>query len=407
MSKMRNLLVLGVLAFMVVACAGRATPTPALSAGPISVSDIFEISWQWAEQIESEPAGQSVVPDPANYTLLFLPDGTLRVRADCNTGTGTYKLEGNKLVLELGAMTVAMCPPDSLHDQFLALLGQVDTAAMDKSRLVLALKGEAGRMVFDYGGPAGDATSVPVSASIDPGSVVLDTMGLPFTYQPALVPATAYDDTQSPGPTGLPEHVQAKFVPGSDDLPLPEDGQSGDPVIYLIPVEAYKQLWEGAGNPSVAITLEHLQAILAERPSPVPPFGMPVLPFEEVSGVNDLAVQGEYLDLGPASGVRFVGRFVQDATPVTNEGLRYIFQGLSSDGTVLVAFFYPVTTADLANPEDVTAAEQEDAVSNLERYLSGKVEVLDLLEDGEWEPALSQLDAVLSSLTFETAGAGR
>jgi hypothetical protein len=150
-----------------------------------------------------------------------------------------------------------------------------------------------------------------------------------------------------------------------------------------------------------------LQAILAEHPSPVPPFGMPVLPFEEVDGVNDLAVQGEYLDLGAASGVRFVGRFAQDANPVTNEGLRYIFQGFSHDGDYLISFFYPITTDALASPEDVTAAEQEDAVSNLEWYLSGKVEVLNLLEDEEWGPDLSLLDAVLRSLTFERAGAGR
>jgi heat shock protein HslJ len=396
MNKMHYLVLLGVLALIPVACAEQATPMP--SPGPISVSDILEISWQWAQLVETEPAGQAVVPDPASYTLLFMPGGTLHVTADCNTGSGSYALKGNNLTLDLGPMTMAACPPDSLHDQYLALLGQVETAAMDKSRLVLGLKDDAGHIVFNYGGPAGIPEAEPTPAGglgFDLESVVLDTMDFPYALQPSLVPATPYDDTQPPGPTGLPEHIEINFGAVS-----PQGKRPGEPVIYIIPVAAYRQLWEGAGNPSVTNAFEHLQAILAERPLPVPPFGMPVLPFEEVGGVNDLAIQGEYLDLNAGSGVRFVGRFVQDANPVSNEGLRYIFQGFSNDGKYLIAFYYPVTTAQLPNREDVSADEQQAAVSNPETYLRGKVEMLNALAAEDWDPNLSTLDAVFASLTI-------
>jgi heat shock protein HslJ len=128
MSKMHGFLLFGLLALILAACGGQAIPTPV--PGQISVTDIFEISWRWAELIEPEPAGQSLVPEPA-YTLLFMPGGPLFVQAGCNAATGSYRLEGNQLTLELEATTTTRCSPESRSDQFLDLLGQVDRAAMD------------------------------------------------------------------------------------------------------------------------------------------------------------------------------------------------------------------------------------------------------------------------------------
>jgi heat shock protein HslJ len=402
MSNLRGLVLLGLLALILASCGGQPVPTPV--PGQISVADIYEISWQWAELAEAEPAGQSLVPDPENYTLLFLPGGPLFVQAGCNAASGSYQLEGNQLTLELEETTSASCSPESLSDQFLELLGRVDTAAMDKDRLVLYLEQDAGHMTFDYGGPAGAPKAEPTpAASPTPGSpgIALDTMGLPYAWQPNLVPASPYDESQPPGPTGLPEHIQINFGVGSGDR------VSGDPVIYIIPVQDYLQQWEAAGNPAVSLALEHLQAILAERPSPVPPFGMPVLPFEEVGGVNDLAVQGAYLDLPAASGVRFVGRFAQDANPVSNAGLRYIFQGFTPDGDHLVTFFYPVATSALPSQEEVSIEEQARAASDYMAYLDETVERLNALGDDQWDPNLSTLDSVLGSLDLGVAGASQ
>jgi heat shock protein HslJ len=402
MSKLRQAVLFSVLVLVMASCGEQAIPTPI--PGRISVSDIFEISWRWAELVETEPAGESAVPEPENYTLLFMPGGPLYVQADCNTATGSYRLEGNQLSLELEAVTSAACQPESLADQFLELLGRVDTAAMDKGRLVLSLKEDTGRMAFDYGGPAGAPKPGPTpagSTTADAPTITLDTMGLPHAWQSNLVTASPYDESQPPGPTGLPEHIQVNF--GAD----PKNRQPGDPVIYIIPVEHYLQQWEAAGDPSVSLALEHLQAILAEKPSPVPPFGLPVLPFEEVAGVNDLAVQGRYLDLDAASGVRFVGRFAQDASPVSNAGLRYIFQGLTPDGEYLVTFYYPVTTSTLPSPEEVPPGEQERAASDFMDYLAETVERLNGLGEDQWDPDLSTLDSVMGSLTLGAPDAGQ
>jgi heat shock protein HslJ len=114
-----------------------------------SGADIAGVEWQWRELVETEPASQSLVPQPENYTLVLQPDGTLAIQADCNKVSGSYTLEGNALTIALGPATMAFCGEESLDQQYLELLGTVDSYAIEEGRLVLTLKDNAGRMTFD------------------------------------------------------------------------------------------------------------------------------------------------------------------------------------------------------------------------------------------------------------------
>jgi heat shock protein HslJ len=385
----------GLVLLVAIACGSSPMPEPTTEAVPVSAADITDVVWWWSELIETDPAVGSVVPNPEHYTLLFHSDGTLEIQADCNLASGAYRLDGGSLSIELGPSTMAFCGEQALDQQYLALLSDVGSAALEAGRLVLDLNGDAGQMVFVDGGlvelpPAGGGVG------IDPVTVALDTMGLPYSWQANLVPAIPYDDSQPLGPVGLPEHIQVSF--GAD----PQNQRPGDPVIYIIPVEAYIRLWEAHGDPFVTIVLEELWNLLDARPDPSPTAGMPVLPVEQLAGTNDLAVQGSYLDLGGGDGVRFVGRFVQGPNPVTNDGLHYVFQGFSKDRQYLIAFFYPVTTGILPYAEDLSADEQEHADSDLEAYMEEKVGVLNALALSDWDPDLSILDYQLGSLSFET-----
>jgi heat shock protein HslJ len=405
MKKLSALVVVVLLAGLLVACAGTPAPAgpsptapPAATAvGPVGAS-ITDVVWQWQELIEASPAGQSVVPNPDAYALVFRPNGTYYLQADCNSGSGTYGLEGDRLALDLGGLTMAVCPPESLHDLYLQKLGQVDRYAVEDGRLALILAKDAGRMLFGNAGPAQQAAGS--GPAIDPASVSLDTEALGYTYQVDLVPASPYDESQPPGPQGLPEHIQIH-------LAAREPASGSEPVIYIIPVAAYEGMWESNANSAVTHALEHLGALLDSRPIPVPPFGLPALPFEEIgAGANDLAVQGKYLDLAAGSGLRYVGRFSQDANPVTNADLRYIFQGFSDDGQYLIAFYQPVTSAALPGPDEVSAQERERASADLEGYLEEKSAALDALGPADWEPDLSALDAMIASLRFAAPATG-
>jgi heat shock protein HslJ len=120
-----------------------------------SHGSITGIQWQWAELTETDPASQSVVPDPENYVLVLNDDGSANIKADCNQLQWTYTLDGTSLTFStLGPSTMAFCGDDSLDQLFLSKLGMGGTVSVEDERLVLELNENAGRMVFDNGGPA-------------------------------------------------------------------------------------------------------------------------------------------------------------------------------------------------------------------------------------------------------------
>ena len=120
-----------------------------------SPGEITGIQWLWAELTETEPAAQSVVPDPENYVLVLNADGSASLKADCNMVSWTYTLEDSSLTFNtLGPSTLAYCGDDSLDQQYLGLLGKGGTVSLEDDRLVLELNENAGRMVFNNGGPA-------------------------------------------------------------------------------------------------------------------------------------------------------------------------------------------------------------------------------------------------------------
>ena len=120
--------------------------------------EITGIQWQWAELTETEPASQSVVPDPENYVLVLNADGSANLKADCNVVLWTYTLEGSSLTFNtLGPSTLAYCGDDSLDQQYLGLLGNGGTVSVEEGRLALELNEDAGRMVFNNGGPVESA----------------------------------------------------------------------------------------------------------------------------------------------------------------------------------------------------------------------------------------------------------
>ena len=126
----------------------------AVAAWAQSPGEITGIQWQWAELTETEPAGQSVVPDPENYVLVLNADGSANLKADRNMVAWTYTLEGDSLTFNtLGPSTLAFCGDESLDQLFLSKLGMGGTVSVEDGRLALELNENAGRMVFNNGGP--------------------------------------------------------------------------------------------------------------------------------------------------------------------------------------------------------------------------------------------------------------
>ena len=126
----------------------QATAQPASLLSPVSQADLVAETWQWVGLVETTPASQSVVPNPENYTLNFNQDGTVNVKADCNSSQGTYLLSGDKLTITLGPTTLMECAPGSLYSQYLQLLGESAGIGMAYDNLVITLANNAGEMHF-------------------------------------------------------------------------------------------------------------------------------------------------------------------------------------------------------------------------------------------------------------------
>ncbi|MFI5262077.1 MAG: hypothetical protein ACHQZR_05950, partial [Candidatus Limnocylindrales bacterium] len=62
----------------------------ALVAACSSGSGLTGKAWQWSSGTEPGSPMPGVVPDPASYTATFNSDGSINVKADCITSTGTY-----------------------------------------------------------------------------------------------------------------------------------------------------------------------------------------------------------------------------------------------------------------------------------------------------------------------------
>jgi len=242
--------------------------------------------------------------------------------------------------------------------------------------------------------PTAEPIALPgICDYVDPTSLALNYDG---EWQADCVPGGAFT-SDGPFIAGLPEHIQINF-----DGRNASTREPGDPVLYIIPADAYQALWDEGGNTLVGERLGALRTWVGRRPVAVSPQNMPVLPVEEAQATNDLAVQGTYLNFGDWDGIRFVGRFVQDPQPVTNEGLRYIFQGFAgANDEYLVAFFYPVSTTLLpATMADVSAEDMSAFEADPAGALALRATELNTLTAGDWQPMLDELDAMIGSLQY-------
>ena len=118
-----------------------------IAGGPPAAETITGIEWQWIQSIYNND-DKAVPTDPARYTILFQPDDTLSVRADCNRAGGIYKVENSTVSIQVTHSTMAMCPSDSLDSRFLKDLDAAAIYFFKDGRLYLDLKYDSGTMHF-------------------------------------------------------------------------------------------------------------------------------------------------------------------------------------------------------------------------------------------------------------------
>jgi heat shock protein HslJ len=117
-----------------------------------TINPIQNIIWQWVNVTDQSTSTTTSVPNPANYTISFYPDGTLSGKADCNTFNGSYS-QNNGFSIKIGTSTTAACGESSLDQEYMTLLSNVASGGADGSgSLALETAGGSQRMLFNNGG---------------------------------------------------------------------------------------------------------------------------------------------------------------------------------------------------------------------------------------------------------------
>ncbi|MDB6179691.1 META domain-containing protein [Paracoccus sp. Z330] len=126
--------------------------------GYAGAQDLTGSSWQLVE-IQSMNDTTMTPDDRSNYTMEFLPEGTVAVKADCNRGTGSWESEAEGTI-RFGpiAATRALCTPTSISEEYLGQFEWVRSYTFDEGNLFLATMADGSILKFEPVG-AGSVTA--------------------------------------------------------------------------------------------------------------------------------------------------------------------------------------------------------------------------------------------------------
>ena len=154
-----------------------------------------------------------------------------------------------------------------------------------------------------------------------------------------------------------------------------------------------------ATNPTgYAQAIDDLTQLLSKKPDLASVKEIPVFPGQNAGQV--FHAQSQYVKFKGGTGIRFVTQYAQDAGPISNDRLTYMFVGLTDDGASYVFARIPVTDSalegnDKAIPQDYTAS---DYGAQYTAYVKASVQKIDQSKATDFTPSLTDLDALFASL---------
>lgn len=234
---------------------------------------------------------------------------------------------------------------------------------------------------------AGASPTVPSPDQSEAASLTQD--GITLFFDPKLILDITGDTVPAvpePGPfqEAHPDYVIFSFILDSGAL-------------SVVRVQDYAAL-----SVSAEEELQRLKEMIAESPSQV----QECVPQPALSAFYTTCSHQQFdaniatVDFQNGSGVRFVTVYaIQDAVPVSNENLAYVFQGFTDDERYYVAAGFHITHMDLEEfaleiPPEVYA---EPSGAALRQYFEDHEALLNASE-GRYQPLLSRFDELLSSL---------
>ena len=141
--------VLAAVALLLAGCGGSDRPRAGVESD--TPGSLVGTSWHLVKFEGGD--GTIVTPDdPAKYLIHFVSDTFAGLRIDCNRGSGSWRATPPSGI-EFGPMAVtrAMCPPGSMHDQIMRQLPYVRSYIIKDGHLFLSLMADGGIYEFESG----------------------------------------------------------------------------------------------------------------------------------------------------------------------------------------------------------------------------------------------------------------
>jgi WD40 repeat protein len=257
-------------------------------------------------------------------------------------------------------------------------------------------------------------TALPLSATTNLGSLEEKTIvfeGINFSYPSSLAEgASAHNIPAFIDPAGfmyddIPEHVRfnfsnpyttrapfAKFQPGGFPWLKHQNPESPEiwPQIYIFPTREYAEI-----NPLAGERIEDLKILLDGNALPTGG-ELPVLPT--FNSTQDLRAQVYPLAFQGGRGLRFVTRYSQGVAPIVNPVVFYTFQGLTEDGSLYVAAFFPLHVPFL--PDQVQVEDWDAFNRGYQDYMADITSRLEQLASNDFEPDLETFDNLIRSMSI-------
>jgi len=210
-----------------------------------------------------------------------------------------------------------------------------------------------------------------------PENVAEDSTGTVYKAKPITADAPYWDK--------MPDHYYFTFTgyQHSNSMHLPR--------VYIWPIADYID-----ENPGFEPTVTLLQNLLAQ--SATTDLVTADLPFPPLfNAAKIVSLKPDFLNFQNGSGVRYLTFFAQAATPITNYGLFYTFQGITTDGLYYINAILPVGQSEL--PVDDTGFQIDAAFyDQYETYLAQLQMQVNEAPAGSFTPDLASLDAMISSM---------
>ena len=137
------------LAIMLALTASRVAAQSKPGTAPANTPAFAGRSWQLVKFQFGD--GTTLTPDDrTKYTIQFVTGGRLTAQLDCNRGRGSWKSSGpNQVQFGPLALTRAMCPAGSLHDQIVKQWNYIRSYVMKDGHLFLSLMADGGIYEFE------------------------------------------------------------------------------------------------------------------------------------------------------------------------------------------------------------------------------------------------------------------